>query len=338
MKRFLPLIVLLALAGCSGPDVRQMPIQMITAEQNQAQLTEVLPVTQVLRPEDVLDVIFHLDTTSSEAYRIQAGDHVDLTFLTTTELSGSKVVLPDGTIDVPYVGSLDIAGLTVPQAQSLLVKRYSAVLRNPEIIFSVTQPMAQIEQLRMTLMHPYSGMSRDITVGADGRASFPLIGSLTLQGMSVDELRETLNERYAKEVGQIRTDVILKSTLSNQVFVLGEVAQPGAYPIRRPVSVLEALTLARGASPKARLDSVVIVHRQGNQAEVRIYDADKALNGKALQFAYLQPDDLLYVPQTRLSRAGELSRQLADVILFNGAGLSFSYRVDDKEDSYRAEP
>jgi polysaccharide export outer membrane protein len=111
---------------------------------------------------------------------------------------------------------------------------------------------------------------------------------------------------------------------------LGEVAQPGSYPIRRPISVLEALTLARGANVKARLDSVVIMRRNGNQVEARHYDVEKALSGDASQIAYLQPEDMLYVPKTGLAKAGETARQLADVVLFQGVGFGFGYRVDNK--------
>src|SRR5690606_9065376 len=145
------------------------------------------------------------------------------------------------------------------------VEKYAKTLKTPEIILAVPRPMAQLENLRMTLNHPATGLSRDILVGADGRASFPLIGTLSLQGLTIEELRNEVNKRYATELGQIRADVILKSTGPNQVYILGEVQQPGAYPITRPVSVLEALTLAQGASPNARLDSAVIMRRNGNE-------------------------------------------------------------------------
>jgi polysaccharide export outer membrane protein len=127
--------------------------------------------------------------------------------------------------------------------------------------------------------------------------------------------------------------VLLKSTAGNEIYVLGEVGQPGSYPIRRPVSVLEALTLARGTNIKARLDSVVIMRRNGNQVQAVHYDVEKALSGDASQIAYLQPDDMLYVPKTKLASAGELARQLADVVLFQGVGMSFSYRLDNKNDN-----
>ena len=42
---------------------------------------------------------------------------------------------------------------------------------------------------------------------------------------------------------------------------------------------------------------------------------------------------MLYVPKTKLASAGELARQLADVVLFQGVGFSFGYRVDNKDNS-----
>ncbi|MDR1349431.1 MAG: polysaccharide biosynthesis/export family protein [Zoogloeaceae bacterium] len=323
------------LAGCGAMEAFDTPVQLITAPADQSQASEIIPIKQVLRPQDVLDVIFHLDTATKDAYRIQSGDQVDLQFLTADEFSGYRQVMPDGTIMLPYVGSIKVSGLTVVDAQQLIREKFTSLLKHPEIVFSVTRPWAQLENLRQSLQHPVSGMGREISVGADGRASFPLLGAIALQGMSIDELTQTLNERYAELPSQVRVDVLLKSTLANQIFVLGAVNQPGAYPIRRPVSVLEALSMARGTPIGARLDSVVIMRRQGNQVEARRYDVEKALDGDAEQFAYLQPDDLIYVPKTYLTRIGEVSRQIAETVLFNGVGYSFTYRVDHKEsDNY----
>lgn len=320
-----------SLAGCVTTKAFRTEVQVLTAPAGQAQASEIIPVRQVLRPLDVLDVIFHFDTSAREAYRIQPGDQVSLRFLTAEEFSGALQVMPDGTIMLPYAGIIKVSGLSVVDAQQLIRERFSRFLKHPEIVFSVLRPWAQLEELRQALLHRQTGMSREITVSADGRASFPLVGAVALQGMSIEELTQFLNERYAELSGQVHVDVLLKSTVANQVFVLGAVNQPGAYSVRRPISVLEALTLARGTPIGARLYSVVVMRRQGNQVEARLYDIEKALSGDAEQFAYLQPDDLIYVPKTRLTRIGEISRQLAETVLFNGIGYSFTYRDDDKE-------
>lgn len=320
------------LGGCSGHLENQLPVQLITAPAEHRQASEVMPIKQLLRPGDVLDVIFHLNTTSEGPYRIQRGDHLEIMFLTASELNGTRIVMPDGVVDMPYVGAIEVAGLSVPDVQDKVVEQYGRVLRRPEIVVSVARPMAQLENLRMTLNHPATGMSREITVGADGRASFPLVGTLSLQGKSVEDVAVELKDLYAGQFGEIRADVLLKSTAANEVYVLGAVTQPGAYPVRRAVSVLEALTMAQGPLLGANLETVAIMRRRGNEMDIHLYDVEAALKGRAEVFAYLQPDDLIYVPKTRLTRAGEISRQLADVVLFQGVGFTFSYRVDNKDD------
>ncbi len=329
-------LCLLALGGCASQDSREMPVQILTAPAAESQATEVAKREQVLRPQDVLEVIFHIPNSSSGVYRIQSGDTIDLNFMAASGLNGSQLVQPDGTITLPSTNApVRVEGLTTADAETAIRDAYrnKRVFQNnrDQVTVRVLSPMTSEVQLKNTLTHPGTGMSRDITVGSDGRATFPEIGSVPLQGMTVNQLRDYLNERYASLPGHMTVDVLLKSTAGNEIYVLGEVGQPGAFAIRRPVSVLEALTLARGPTLKAKLGSVVIMRREGNTVHAVNYDVDKALAGGSQNLAYLQPEDMLYVPKTKLASAAELSRQLADVVLFQGWGFSFSYRVDDKD-------
>ncbi|MFS0827420.1 polysaccharide biosynthesis/export family protein [Pseudomonas phoenicis] len=330
-------LCLLTLAGCASQETRQMPVQILTAAPGNAQDSELPRREQVLRPQDVLDVIFHVSTTGSGAYRIQPGDNVSLSYLSAASLNGNQLVLPDGSIELPRANtSVNIAGQTADEARRTIQQAYrNKSLFQPnrdQLSVQVLSANSSEQNLKSTLNHPATGLSREITVGTDGQASFPEIGAVALQGMTVSQLQAYLNRRYADLPGRMTVDVMLKSTAANEIFVLGEVAQPGAYPIRRPISVLEALTLARGPNLKARLDSVMILRRTGNQVQAMPYDIDKALDASAAQVAYLQPDDMLYVPKTKLASAGDLARQLADVVLFQGVGFSFGYRVDNKNE------
>ncbi|MFK5732904.1 polysaccharide biosynthesis/export family protein [Pseudomonas urmiensis] len=331
-------LCLLVLTGCASQDNREMPVQILTAAPEDSQATEVARREQVLRPQDVLEVIFHISGTSAGAYRIQSGDSIDLNFMAASGLNGSQLVQPDGTITLPSTNStVKVEGMTPGEAENAIREAYrnKRVFQNnrDQVTLRVISPMTNEVTLKNTLTHPGTGMSRDITVGTDGRATFPEIGSVPLQGMTVNQLRDYLNERYASLPGRMTVDVLLKSTAANEIYVLGEVGQPGAFQIRRPVSVLEALTLARGPTLKAKLGSVVIMRRNGNTVHAYNYDVDQALAGGSQKIAYLQPEDMLYVPKSKLASAGELSRQLADVVLFQGFGFSFSYRVDNKDDN-----
>ncbi|MCK1793764.1 polysaccharide biosynthesis/export family protein [Pseudomonas violetae] len=329
-------LLLLPLAGCSShTETQSMPVQILTAAPANAQATDVPKVEQTLRPQDVLDVIFHISTSGSDAYRVQSGDMIALNFTAASQLNGNQLVLPDGTIELPGANTaVKIEGLTREQARIEIQRAYERKqLFQPNrntLSLNVVSPLTNEQNLKSVLNHPGTGMSREITVGTDGFASFPEIGAVPLQGMTVNQLETFLNKRYATLPGRMTVDVLLKSTAGNEIYVLGEVGQPGSYPIRRPVSVLEALTMARGSNIKARLDSVMIMRRNGNEVTAHRYDVEKALSGDASQIAYLQADDMLYVPKTKLASAGELARQLADVVLFQGVGMSFSYRVDNK--------
>ncbi|MDH2432980.1 polysaccharide biosynthesis/export family protein [Pokkaliibacter sp. MBI-7] len=327
--RFTLVVLLLsaAMAGCSSrPELISMPVSTPTAD---TALSETLPVEQILRPQDVFDVIYHFSNESAQAYRIEAGDQVELSFLTAPNLSGSRLVMPDGTIPLPYVGSLLVAGLTVEKAKDAVQLAYSRVLQRPDVSLAVSRPQTELENLRQTLTTPGQGMTRSVTVSNDGYASFPLIGNIPVRGLTLSKLHSRVNDLYHQRNSQISVDVVLRSTVANEVFVMGEVQQPGAYPIQRPVSVLEALSLARGATIGAQLDSVVIMRRAGDKVEARVYNAKDVMAGKAAQFAYLQPDDLLYVPKTKLVAAAQLTRQLADVILFSGLNFGLSYSLSD---------
>jgi len=321
-------LLLGVLSGCASQE-RIMQAEILSAPVELAGRTEVLPIRQVLRPHDVLEVIYHIALNSNAAYRVQSGDQLDLNFVSARGLSGSKIVMPDGTISLEYVGSVKVAGLTVREVEAKLVERYAQTLRNPIISASIPRAQSNLQNLRDTLFSPGSGMSRDITIGPDGRATFPMLGSMSLAGVTLDELQETLSRRYASEVGPLKVDVLLKSSAANEVYILGEVGQPGAYPVRRPISVLEALTLARGYTPRSNLSEVMVVNRQGDQVITRSYDIKSILKEKATAVAYLQPDDLLFIPKTGLAEAGDTVRQLSDLILFSGFNFGFSYEVNN---------
>lgn len=335
LMRIPPVLAVLLLAGCAGMSYENHSIA-VGPEANAVGLpggSESVPIIQSLRPQDILDVIFHIDMASSEAYRVQAGDDLEFRFQTAPDFNGRQAVLPDGSVVLPEVGSVTVAGRTLVEVRDHVSDLYRKVLKDPDVVVTAPTTQAALQSLRSTLLHPAYGYSREISVRADGYGTFPLVGELALAGRSIPEVTQALNERYAAIDSRVRVDVLLKRSAPSQLFVIGEVGQPGAFPIYRPMSVLEALALANGARSTARLDSVVIVRRRADKATMTVYDLNAALaDGSNPSLAYLQPDDLLFVPKTRLAHSSEVMRQLAGTFLFNGIGYTFSYRVDDKGD------
>jgi polysaccharide biosynthesis/export protein len=71
-------------------------------------------------------------------YVLGPGDQVQITVFDYAEYTGSKVILPDGKITLPLVGSLDAAGLTVEQLEQALTVRLQTLLVNPVVTVELT--------------------------------------------------------------------------------------------------------------------------------------------------------------------------------------------------------
>ncbi|GAB4383881.1 MAG: polysaccharide biosynthesis/export family protein [Elainellaceae cyanobacterium] len=81
------------------------------------------------------------------SYVLGSGDQVQITVFDYEEYTGSKVILPDGTITLPLVGSLNAAGLTTEQLAQALTTRLQTLLVNPV----VTVELATLRPVTVTV-------------------------------------------------------------------------------------------------------------------------------------------------------------------------------------------
>ena len=76
----------------------------------------------------------------ADTYIIGPGDQLDLKVFSSPELSGVLPVLADGSISLPIVGSVRVAGLTPQQAGQWIQKLLSKDLLSPELQITVETP------------------------------------------------------------------------------------------------------------------------------------------------------------------------------------------------------
>jgi polysaccharide export outer membrane protein len=172
-----------------------------------------------------------------------------------------------------------------------------------------------------------------VTVRPDGFVTFPLIGEFDVTGKTIPEANAEMNEEYGKLIEGLQVDLFLHENAGSRIFILGEVEEPGAYPIGKPMPVAKALALARGYTNDAKLDSVIIARQENDQIAVTKVDMRQAasLGGFGALF-YLMPDDLVFVPRTRLSTTAQIVTQVRDVLMFRGwsvDGISVQGRSAD---------
>jgi polysaccharide biosynthesis/export protein len=137
----------------------------------------------------------------------------------------------------------------------------------------------------------------DVLVRPDGGLSFPLAGDLDAAGHTVEEIRSTLVQRFKPYIPDPVVTVLVKTIGGNHVYVVGKVQRPGEFPFARPLDVMQALSLAGGATPFASLNDIVILRRQNGVERVLRFRYGDVVRGRSLeQNVVLESGDTVVVP------------------------------------------
>lgn len=73
-------------------------------------------------------------------YNLGVGDRLQITVFNVPEYSGEQQVLADGTLNLPVVGKISVAGMTIEQAEAAISARYQSELRYATVTVSLLQP------------------------------------------------------------------------------------------------------------------------------------------------------------------------------------------------------
>ena len=162
---------------------------------------------------------------------------------------------------------------------------------------------------------------RGIPVRPDGKISFPLIGDVQAEGLTVDELSETITERLRQYVLAPKVSVIVQEFNSLNYTMYGEVVRPGVYPLARDVTIAEAVARAGGLNKgQFRATSVEVadlthafIARNGKPLPV---DFIRLLREGDLRFdVNLQPGDFISIP-SGLSKEVYINGEVKSPALF----------------------
>lgn len=139
------------------------------------------------------------------------------------------------------------------------------------------------------------------TVNKEGFIDYPLTGMVEVKNLTVEQVKEKLQDKLSKYVKE--TALMVK--LSNfDLTIIGEVTRPGKYKVyQSEIGILEALALAGNVTNFAKNDAVKIVRRTDYGSEivtVNIGDADILSS----PYYYLKPNDIIYVEPLRFKQWG----------------------------------
>lgn len=140
-------------------------------------------------------------------------------------------------------------------------------------------------------------MSGEVAVRPDGHISLPLVNDVQAAGLTPEQLRVNLAEAASKYIEDPNVTVVVKAINSRKVFITGQVAKPGPYPLAGPMTVLQLITTAGGLQEYAKPDDIAILRTvNGKPTRIRFNYKD-VMRGKNLaQNIELKPGDQIVVP------------------------------------------
>jgi protein involved in polysaccharide export with SLBB domain len=141
------------------------------------------------------------------------------------------------------------------------------------------------------------GSPLNLVVDREGYVNFPFLGKVKVKGMSVDQAVEKLTKPLAQDYF-VDPQVIIQVKGALQIFVLGKVERPGAFPYRENLSALDATTMAGGFSKYAAPNRTIITRRvaEGGTETINV-DLEAVREGKAKD-VQLEPGDRIFVPKS----------------------------------------
>ncbi len=142
----------------------------------------------------------------------------------------------------------------------------------------------------------WGGVSQRLfrTVDREGRLSLPEVGPLLVSGRTLGDVQEVVQRVLRTQFRDVSADLSLSRLRTVRVYVVGEVATPGAYDLSSLSTPLNALYAAGGATPRGSLRH--LQHVRGRQLVEEVDAYDLLLHGIRGDLKNLENGDTLLVP------------------------------------------
>jgi polysaccharide export outer membrane protein len=142
----------------------------------------------------------------------------------------------------------------------------------------------------------FPDLAGDVRVSQSGNITFPLVGSVSVSGLSTRQIETKLSALLAAGhfIKDSQVTVLVTEYQSQRVAVMGEVTNPGQYPLQGSRRVLNLLADAGGVATKTAGDQVTLIRKDGTSISI---DAVAMLAGDGTQNPIVNAGDIINVPK-----------------------------------------
>ena len=246
---------------------------------------------------------------AAEETRLGAGDVVRISVYGQNDLGTTARIGNGGEITFPLIGEVKIGGLSTREAENaiagLLAQRN--IVKDPQVTLFVEQRhSAERDSVTILGQVKLPGRFASETLSEGGAAT--IVGLLALAGGVSDSAADHLIVTRKEGGEQKKYDVDLVALLEDGdlaqnysliagdvvfvprmdvFYVYGEVHNPGRFRLERDMTVMQAIAVSGGLTPRASEKDLTLKRRNGDKIESRSVQLTEVL----------KPDDVLYVKE-----------------------------------------
>lgn len=200
---------------------------------------------------------------------------------------------------LPIVCAIPLFLLLITSCSKL---EYQVIDKNSKILSEMQQDKPYIigcgDRMKINVWR-HEELSLDPVVMPDGEFSLPLIGEIHVAGLTVEELKNELNRKFAEYISEPHVTVTIIEINSFKIYIIGEVTKPGELKMVTNTDVLQAIAMAGGFTTYAGKDNIKIFRREGDKKIQINFNYEEVIKGKNLkQNIPLKSGDVIIVPES----------------------------------------
>lgn len=273
-----------------------------------------------------------------EPYVLQPGDEIEIRAYNIPELTQVARIRPDGKISLVLLNDVQAAGLTPAELNERLSAGYAQHFRNPKVTAIVRTFSNYSVYVGGEVGQPGQiPLGGELTVAAaifraGGFKDTARINNVILlrNGDNGEQTLTTLNLDEVLTTG--KPDIVLrpldvlyvpKSVIN--VYVAGEVNEPGMVLLDGNLTALAAVMRAKGFKPTAKPESVMLLRDSGKGGPLITKINLHEVLEKGKPDLALRPYDVVFVPKSRIAKVGQFMELYFRQVMPISVAAGFSY-------------
>ncbi len=247
-------------------------------------------------------------------YVIGIDDIITINVLQPEKLTSESTVAPDGSVSFPYIGNVNVKGLTIKEAEDLIQSKLSeGYMKYPVVSISLRESRSKKFSVSGQVARPGTYPLEDnMTIlkaisMAGGFVDSGVMGSVKIlrpksDGKGYETIETDINQ--VLQGSEKISNFIVKPNDAivvyvDKFFVYGEVMRPGSFPLEENITVLKAISIAGGFTKFGSSSRVKILRQKqdGPGYDTLKINMDAVMNGNSKEDTLLKAGDIIVVSE-----------------------------------------